>query len=169
MKHSMLALVLFFAAGNSWGQSFSPVFGGGNVRGAVATFLAGDRQFPGGMGASSQAFLAGHITDGFMFGRNGFSGLFVEMTDGTRFAVFGTTAERSFNGFYDALLPLYLALDEPSMRLAAFGAPITGPLGEAIVIANENFASALRNSIGSGGAFARSSRIRLVQPLPGLE
>ncbi|MGQ0622294.1 MAG: hypothetical protein ACT4QA_20655 [Panacagrimonas sp.] len=165
MKRSMLALALLLAAGNSWGQSFSPIFGGGNVRGAVATFLAGDRQFRGGMGASSEAFLAGHVTEGFAFGRNAFSGLFVELTDGTRIEFLGTSAERSFNGFYDALLPLYLALDEPAMRLAALGTPITEPLGDVIVETYGGIATGLRNSIGSG----RSSRMSLLPPLRGLE
>ncbi|MGQ0699347.1 MAG: hypothetical protein ACT4PZ_14010 [Panacagrimonas sp.] len=160
MKRSMLALVLLVVAGNSWAAGSGP---GLNVRGALSTFLAGNSQFPNGLAGSAEAFLAGNITEGFKAGRNGFSGLFVVLTEDTRLAPLGTAAERSFVAFYNILEPLYMALDGPAMRLAALGTPLTKPLTILIVTTTGGIANGLEGS-GPGQRSAFSS----LPPLPGL-
>lgn len=168
MKRSVLALMLLVFAGSSWGQSQSPNFGN-NFRGAVTTFIGGSSAFPGGVTAGTVSFLAGDVTNGFRFNRNGFSGLFVLMTQDTPFAPFGRAAERSFNGFYDFLLPTYMALDGPAMRLAAMGAPLTESLSGAV----ETFSAVTVGSLNGGGFDSAGSGARSSgsgrPTLPGLE
>lgn len=127
MKRSLLALALLAAAGSASAQMSMP-----NFANALSTYVAGSPQFPGGMAAAGQNFLAGNVTRGFEAGRNGFSGFAVLSTEGTPLAPLGTTAEQSSLDFYNTLLPLYLAMDEPAMQLAAMGTPVTVPVSGAL-------------------------------------
>lgn len=165
MKRSMLAFVLLAAAGSSWAAP-PPGLLVHNVRNSLSVFLAGNSQFRGGLAASSESFFAGRVTDGFKFGRNGFSGLVVLLTADTALAGLGTSAETQFNNFYDTLLPLYQALDEPAMRLAELGAPLMEPLSMVVV----NFTTGVARGLNGDGSrrSGASERARLLA-LPGLD
>ena len=128
MKKPLIGLALFLAAGSASAQSLSFAPLANNFAPAVSTLLIGNGQFPGGMNAATRSFLNGEITNGFTAGRNGFSGFAVISTRDTALAPLGEGAESLFAAGYDALLPLYLALDGPAVRLAALGTPLTEPL-----------------------------------------
>ena len=134
MKRARRAVALLAAASSA---------SAADIGSALSTFVSGNSQFPGGVGAAGQLFLAGRITPGFEAGRNGFSGLAVIATDGTPLAPLGLAAEQQFLTFYNTLLPLYLALDKPASELAAFGVPITGPLSMGIAVFSQAFSGAV--------------------------
>ena len=145
MKKILFALTLLAVAGSASAQS--------RVGSALSTFVSGNTQFPGGLAAAGQLFLAGQVTPGFAAGRNGFSGLAVISTQDTPLAPLGLAAEQQFLTFYNTLLPLYLALDRPAAELAAFGVPVTRPLSMGISVFSEVF----------------SGVVSQLPPLPGLE
>ncbi len=135
MFRSMIALVLLVSAGSAWGQSAAPNLGAlGNIGAATSGLLVGTSRFPGGLTASGVSFLRGNITLGFLEGRNGFSAFSVIATEGTPLEPLGVAADRTYVAIYDALLPLYVALDGPAMRFAELGRPLSGPLTDAILL-----------------------------------
>ncbi|WP_273456313.1 hypothetical protein [Nevskia ramosa] len=147
MKRSMFALALFAVAGSYSTQTLAAP----NFPGAVATLLSGSAQYPGGLAGSTPFFFAGNTTEGFVAGRNGFSGFAVLATAGTPLEMLGLTAEKSFNKSYDALLPTYIAIDKFAKPLAAPGAALTQPIAAIIVKGAGTVSVAL---IGNGSAAA---------------
>lgn len=135
MFRSLIAFALLVSAGTAWGQSAVPNLGSfGNFGAATSGLLVGTSRFPGGLTASGVSFLRGNITEGFLAGRNGFSAFSVIGTEGTPLEPLGVAADRSYVAIYNALLPLYVALDGPSMQFAALGAPLMDPLVDAILV-----------------------------------
>ncbi|WP_295687161.1 hypothetical protein [uncultured Nevskia sp.] len=147
MKRSLFTLALFAVAGSYSAQTFAAP----NITGAVATLLSGNAQYPGGVAGSTPFFFAGNTTEGFVAGRNGFSGFAVLATAGTPLEMLGLTAEKSFNKTYDALLPTYIVIDKFAKPLAAPGAALTQPVAAIIVKGANTVSVAL---IGNGAAAA---------------
>ncbi len=147
MKRSLLALALLAVAGSASAQAAG---GALRINRAVATLVAGNVRFPDGLAGSVPFFLAGNTTQGFLAGRNGFSGFVVVLTenapalDGLR-----ENSVQMFNNFYDALLPTYTALDKVLIPLAEPAAPITGPVGTTVVVGARTLAAGL-NAVLSG-------------------
>lgn len=147
MKRSILVSALAVIAGTASAQQ-PPTFGHLDIRGSVSVLLSGNARFPDGLAGSAPFFLAGNTVDGFAAGRDGFIGFATTLTaSAPRLANLGPAVEQSFNSFYDALLPLYVAIDGPLMKLAEPAAPLTEPLGAAIVNAAAQLSAALDASI----------------------
>ncbi|MGQ0528402.1 MAG: hypothetical protein ACT4PG_01020 [Panacagrimonas sp.] len=145
MKRILMAAALLAVASSASAES--------RIGSSLSTLVSGNTQFPGGLAAAGQLFLAGQVTPGFAAGRNGFSGFAVIATDGTPLAPLGLAAEQQFLLFYDALLPLYLALDEPAAKLAALGKPVAQPLSDGVALFADVF----------------SGVVSQLPPLPGLD
>ena len=145
MKKSILALALLAAAGTAAAQTSIGPFGVLRGPAATATLLAGNAQFPGGLGNAAPFFLAGNTVDGFAAGRNGFSGFVTVLTENTpRMQGFAAMSVDMFNSTYASLLPLYEAADPVLTRLATPAAPLLTPVGQQIAGGSNQLAGLLR-------------------------
>lgn len=142
MKRTLIALALLAAAGTASAQA---TFGLLNGRGAGAALLSGTATLPGGLGPSAPAFLAGNTVDGFANGRNGFiAAVNVLTADTPRLSGLAMANEALFTNGYNALLPVYQAIDPLLTRIAAPGQPLVQPVGAEIVNGAAFLSSALR-------------------------
>lgn len=165
IKRSLVTLALLAAAGTASAQTVGP-FGLLNGRGAAAALLAGTPSLPGGLGNATPSFLAGNTVDGFAAGRNGFNAAVIVLTaDTPRLHGLRDAYVQLFNSGYDALLPLYQAVDPVLMRLSAPAEPLLTPIGATIADA------AVQIAIAIDGTALRLGNLRPsgASSLPGLE
>lgn len=97
----------------------------GNVSGALTTLISGGQ-------SSTVALLDGEVTNFFNTQNDANIAAINLLTEGTPAAPLGALFEQVNTTGYDALVPLYLALDGPAMQLADAGAPVLDPLQSAI-------------------------------------
>lgn len=81
----------------------------------------------GGQGALV-TLLDGNVTGFFDQGRNSLNGFYFEVLGDTPGEPLAELLAGINDTGFDALLPLYLALDGPAMRLADLGSPLLDPL-----------------------------------------
>lgn len=135
MTRSLIALALLAMAGSASAQTIGRGIGALQLPQALDTLLTGSPRFQGGLAGGLPAVLAGNTTNGFLAFRNGVSGFAVVLTENSRLAPVGGAVEGLFAGGYEALKPVYLAVDSLTMPLLEPLNPKLQPLVGEVVAA----------------------------------
>lgn len=133
MRYLLAGLALAAFAGAAPAQGVNTLVTGlNNIDDAVNALISGRSTPGGGLTSAGVALLNGNVTQTFNKGNHALQGFATELTHGTPAAALADVYVRGTNAVYDALLPLYRALDGPASTLTNALSPVTDPLANAI-------------------------------------
>lgn len=166
MRRLFLGLALAAFASIAPAQGLNTLVTGlNNIDDAVNALITGQGNPSSGLLGSGVALLNGNITQTFNNGNIAFHGFFIELTEGTPATPLAEAYVRFSNAAYQALLPLYQALDGPAMTLTSALGPVTDPLANALQATTFELDLNFEGSTLPGLASLQSGGA----PLPGLQ